>query len=385
MGMRHTAQRIGVVVALLWAIGMAPAFAQGAPPAAASGMRDLSSPGARPRPAAKPADPRAAKDDSPPVRVRDVAHVSGSNSNPLVGYGMVMGLSGTGDTQGTVSQQMTQRMLQSLGMNLPPTNQLDTTAIKLKNSAMVMVTAELPAYARPGDPIDVIVSSLGDCRSLEGGILVMSNLKAGNGQVYATAQGPVQVDNADVSGIGLGPKKPQQHLTAGIVMRGGLVLRATNASLERASSVAWLLNKPDFDLASRVAAAINAYVPGLVAVARDSQTVDVALSAYDSQGPMVDVVARMGNVPIEVPPGTVLGPVMYDSREGTVLKGGDLRLRPGVARHGDTRIEVIPGQKTTVRDVVENLETLGVPPSQRGDVLRVLQRSDMLPGDLTIL
>jgi len=373
-----------LAAALSW-FPAAPAWAQAppapaapsAPPAAAGLRAPTAAPSPAPAPAPRPAPP-------PVMRVRDMAHVSGTNSNPLVGYGMVVGLNQTGDTQGSVTQQMLKRMLQTLGMNVPQENGNNTSALRVKNVAVVTITSNLPPYARPGDNVDVLVSSMGDAKSLEGGVLVMSLLKGADGQVYANAQGPVQVANPDVSGIGIGAVK--SHTTAGIVRRGGLVCKGTGASVASATTLSWVLDKPDFDVASRIATAITAYLPGIVAVARDSSTVEVNLGAYAAQGPMVDVVARIGNVPLDLPSPGPLGPVMFDVKGGGVTQGGDVRLRPGVAQYGPTRVTVEDGSKAvTVSELVQDLEMMGVPAQDRAEVLRILKRTRMLDAELTIL
>jgi len=364
-----------------------PAPSPGAAPAPASGIRPPTTvPATAPT---VPVPPTIQVHVPPPEtgKVRDVAHVGGTNANPLVGYGLVVGLAGSGDTQGSVSQQMMQRVLQSLGMNLPVRNTIDPIALTMKNTAMVLLTANLPAYARPGDSVDVMVSSLGDAKSLEGGILVMSLLKAANGQVYSSAQGPVQVANAQYSGIGLGPAQPKPHKTAGIIVKGGLITRQGVASLDHASTITWVLNHPDFEMAARVATALNAYVPGLVAVARDSATVEVNLAAYPGQGPTAEIVARMGAVPLDHPPGgggNFFGPILFDGQSGNLVRGGDVRLRSGSIDAGGTRIEITDQRRATVKDLVQSLQQLGLPPQQRVEILRTLQRCEIIPGELTI-
>jgi len=182
------------------------------------------------QPAPKPSPPPADTSVSVTLRVSDVARVLGTNSNPLIGYGLVVGLQGSGDSSGAVSQQMLARMLGALGMMMPPAaGNTGQTSFKTKNIAVVMVTADLPPVSRPGDTIDVTVSSLGDASSLTGGVLLLSLLKGANGQVYASAQGPVVVGGGDLSaaaqGQGQQGASAKPHLTTGQVFRGGLITR----------------------------------------------------------------------------------------------------------------------------------------------------------------
>lgn len=317
-----------------------------------------------------------------PVRVRDVAHIGGTNTNPLVGYGLVMGLQGTGDTQGTISQQMLTRMLQSLGMNQPVQNLRDNLAITMKNTAVVMLTADLPAYARPGDAVDVRVASMADAKSLMGGVLAVSLLKAADGQVYASAQGPLVIGDRAATGVGLGVQTSKPHLNSGIVINGGLVSRPAPAGrLDAVALLQWVLNKPDFEVASKVAAAINKNLPGITAVARDASVVEVNLSNYEAQGPTVEIVSQMGRLPLDVETSKVSGKVTFDTRDGEVLEGADVRLRPGVVHAAGIRIEVAP-EGGTVGDLVRYLAQLGVPVTRRAEVLRALTRDKLLRADL---
>lgn len=357
--------------------GSRPALPQLAAPAGPA----KSAPATKPLP--PPPSPRTpATADLNTVRVKDVARIGGTNTNPLVGYGMVIGLQGTGDTQGSVTQQMLTRMLQTLGMNQPQSNNNNTSAITMKNAAVVMLTADLPPYARPGDALNVRVASVADAKSLVGGVLAVSLLKAADGQVYASAQGPLVVGDQAATGVGIGLQNTKPHLTSGIVIGGGLVTRQAPASrLDTATTVQWVLNKPDFEMSSKVAAAINRTLPGVHAIARDSTVIEVDLRNYEAQGPTVEIVAQMGQIPLDVESTKVQGKVTFDTREGELVEGADVRLRPGVVHAAGARIEVSPSG-ATVGDVLRYLAQLGFPAARRAEVLRALSRDNVLRADV---
>lgn len=377
--------RLGLSAQTAQASPTAPASAPAPAPSPASATKgQLPAPTAPPLapPPAPRTRPQAPAAEMPSVRIRDVAHIAGTNANPLVGYGLVIGLQGTGDTQGTIAQQMLTRMMQTLGNNQPVTNQTNTAAITLKNSAVVMLTADLPAYSKPGDAIDVRVSSVADAKSLVGGVLAVSLLKAADGQVYASAQGPLVVGDRATTGVGIGLETRKPHLNSGIVLSGGLVSRAAPATrLDSLASLQWILNKPDFEIASKVAAAINRSMPGLIAVARDSTVVEVNLANYEAQGPTVDIVAQMGQILLDVETSKVSGKITFDTRDGEILEGADVRIRGGVVHAAGTRIEVGPAG-ATVGDVLRYLAQLGVPTARRAEALRALCRDRLLRADL---
>src|SRR5882672_4632590 len=168
------------------------------------------------------------------IKIRDLAAVEGVRENALIGYGMIVGLNGTGDKQQTVfAVQTLAGILQRMGVQIP------ANAVRVKNVASVFVTANLPPFARPGTPLDVTVSSIGDAKSLEGGMLLLTALYGADGQVYAAAQGPLAVGGYSVGGAGNG--KQVNHPTVGRIPSGGLVERDAAVDLHSPSKVSWLL------------------------------------------------------------------------------------------------------------------------------------------------
>jgi flagellar P-ring protein precursor FlgI len=263
------------------------------------------------------------------TRLKDVASVSGVRDNPLVGYGMVIGLSGSGDKTGTgFTNQSLASMLNKLGVTLDP------DAMKVKNVASVMVTADLPPFARPGQELDVTVSSLGDATSLQGGTLLMTPLKAANGQVYAVAQGPISVGGF-VGGSG-GDTVIKNHVTVARISGGAVVERQAAFDLNGQGRLSFLLNRPDFATALQIARHINIAVGEDVALATDGGVVEVAVPpAYQHR--VVALLARLQSldVPVDVP-----AKVVVNERTGTVVVGDEVRIREVAIAHGNLHIKV---------------------------------------------
>ncbi len=202
------------------------------------------------------------------VKIRDLTSVEGVRENPLIGYGMVVGLTQTGDSQQTVfTTQTLANIMQRMGAQIPP-----ATAI-VKNVAAVFVTASLPAFARPGTQVDVTVSSIGDAKSLEGGVLLLTPLYGADGQVYAAAQGPIAVGGFAAGGAGA--TKQMNHPTTGRVPAGGRVERSLTFDFNRLAPVSLLLRESDFSTAGEISDAINREFGHAVASARDGGRVEV--------------------------------------------------------------------------------------------------------------
>ncbi len=263
------------------------------------------------------------------ARLKDLASISGVRDNPLVGYGMVIGLAGTGDKSGTgFTNQSLASMLTKLGVTLDP-NQ-----VKVKNVASVMVTATLPPFARPGQELDVTISSLGDATSLQGGTLLITPLKAVNGEVYAVAQGPISVGGY-VGGAG-GDQVVKNHVTVAKVAGGAVVERSSVFDLNGQARLSFLLNRPDFTTAMNVARHINIEVGADVAMASDGGVVDV-LVPNRYQHRVVSLLARLEalEVPVDVP-----AKVIVNERTGTVVVGEEVRIREVAIAHGNLNIRV---------------------------------------------
>jgi flagellar P-ring protein FlgI len=261
------------------------------------------------------------------VQIRDLATIEGVRENPLVGYGMVIGLAGTGDRRQTMfSTQTLGNILLKMGVTIP------ASAVSVKNVAAVFVTASLPPFSRPGTQIDVTVSSIGDATSLEGGTLLLAPLYAADGQVYAEAQGPVTLGGYS-AGRG-GNSKQVNHPTAGRVPNGGLVERDASLDLRRLSTIALLAREPDFRTTRDMAAAINHEVGGSVAIAIDGRRVEI--SNLPSAG-IPELLARLLSLRVEIHPHAK---VVVSERTGTIVMGRDVRLTAVSILHGDLTVEI---------------------------------------------
>jgi flagellar P-ring protein precursor FlgI len=234
--------------------------------------------------------------DQHKVLIRDVASVEGIRDNSLIGYGLVVGLKGTGDKQQTYfTIQTLASILQRMGVEIPA-SVLQTT-VQVKNVAAVFVTANLPPFSRPGTPLDVIVSSAGDARSLEGGLLLLTPLYAADGQVYAAAQGPLVVGGY-AAGAG-GNAKSVNHPTVGRIPNGGLVERDSSLDLTKLHKLALLLNEASFTTVEEVATVINREFASAAAAVVDSRRVEIQLPAAGSSD-IPALLARIENFEIRV-------------------------------------------------------------------------------------
>jgi len=263
------------------------------------------------------------------IKIRDLATVEGVRENPLIGYGMIVGLNGTGDKQQTVfAIQTLAGILQRMGVQIP------TSAVRVKNVASVFVTANLPPFARPGAQVDITVSSIGDAKSLEGGMLLLTPLYGADGQVYAAAQGPVAVGGYSVGGAT--NSKQVNHPTVGRIPAGGRVERALPFTFEGLTPVNLLLREPDFSTAGEMSAAINLAFGHNVAVARDGGRVEV--NAGDTGMPnLTGMMAKIENLSVAV---HRRARVVVNERTGTVVLGQDVRLGAVSILHGGFSVQI---------------------------------------------
>jgi flagellar P-ring protein precursor FlgI len=267
---------------------------------------------------------------APIVRVKDLTDVEGVRSNPLVGYGLVVGLKGTGDgTQAQFTIQSLANLLRRSGVTVP------ISAIRVRNVAAAMVTADLPPFARPGQPLDVLVSSMGDAKSLEGGTLLMTPLQGPDGNTYAVAQGAVSLGGGFTGGTG-GNSIQKNHPTAGRIPSGATVERGLGLELGGFTSFRLLLRQPDFATAERIAGAINGQSGDALARAIDSAAVTVELPAELADEP---VALLAGVEALEIQPDAPAR-VVINERTGTVVVGADVRISKVALAHGNLTIEV---------------------------------------------
>ena len=265
------------------------------------------------------------------ARLKDLVDVEGVRDNQLLGYGLVVGLAGTGDRQQTVfSNQSLTNILERMGISVSP------TAIRVKNTAAVMVTATLPAFAQPGVHIDTTVSAIGDAANLQGGILLLTSLRGADGQVYAVAQGPV-VTGGFSAGRG-GTSQTVNHPTVGRSPNGASVERPA-PSIAPKGVVKLQLRQSDFTTASRIVAVLNqkfAAEAGLGARAENSGLVSVAIPPDFAARPM-EFMAELENISVEADrPARVI----INERTGTIILGKDVRVTPVAILHGNLSVEV---------------------------------------------
>jgi len=266
------------------------------------------------------------------ARLKDLASVEGIRDNYLVGYGLVVGLAGKGDSQQTLfSAQSLTNLLERMGVSVSP------TAIQVRNTAAVMVTANLPPFALPGMKVDVLVSAIGDARTLQGGTLIVSPLRSLDGRVYATAQGSV-VTGGFVAG-GAGTSKVVNHPTAGRIPEGGIVERPA-PSVVPSETMRWMLNHADFTTAEHIAEQINQqsaqHGRGSIAIAENSGTVLVKVPA-EYRGRSSEFIAEIEGIKVET---DVAARVVVNERTGTIVIGGDVTIAPVSILHGSLSVEI---------------------------------------------
>ena len=262
------------------------------------------------------------------VRIRDIATIEGIRDNPLIGYGLVVGLNGTGDRQQTLfTTQMLSNILQKMGTQV-------SASMRVNNVAAVFVTASLPPFARPGTTLDVTVSSIGDAKSLEGGTLLLAPMHAASGEIYATAQGPLSV-----GGYSAGPggnSKQVNHPTVGRIPNGAIVEKDNSIQLAVLPRISLLLREPDFTTAERIASAVNKDLGRSVAHAVDSRRIEL-ITADSTLGPIPALLGRVEGlvVAIESP-----AKVVVNERTGTIVLGQQVRLGAVSILHGNLTIEI---------------------------------------------
>ena len=283
-------------------------------------------------------------------RIKDLASIAGIRDNPLLGYGLVVGLDGTGDQTSQVSftEQSLRSMLTQYGVTVPP-----GTAIQPKNVAAVSIHAVLPAFAKPGQKIDITVSSLGNSKSLRGGTLLMSPLRGANGEVYALAQGNLAVGGLGVSGAD-GSRIAINVPSVGRIPNGANVERAVPNPFADTKHITFNLHEPDFTTARRLVDAINEALGTDEAQALDAVSVAV-------RAPM-DTSARVGFVgyleELEIEPGQVAGKIIVNSRTGTIVIGSNVTVGPAAVTHGSLTVTINEDVQVTQPNALANGETV---------------------------
>lgn len=342
------------------------------------------------------------------ARLKDIAEIEGVRGNQLLGYGLVVGLNGTGDGKLDFTQKSISNMLEKMGIRVNPID------IKVKNVAAVMVTATLPAFARPGSTIDVAVSSMGDAKSLQGGTLLLTALKGADGNTYAVAQGQTNLGGFSISDGGDSTQK--NHPTVATIPQGAIVERAIPFDLFQSRKVRVVLREPDFTTMTDVVRSINAKLGKPVALAVDSASVEVLLD-QSSQADPIRIVSMLEQVDIKQDLGAR---VIVNERTGTIVMGSHVTISKVALAHGNLNIAIrsetdvsqpnalaagetvavtntdvtvgedvsalqIVGGEVTLGDVVKGLNALGATPRDLISIFSALKAAGALNAELVIM
>ncbi len=345
-------------------------------------------------------------------RLKDLASIQGVRSNQLIGYGLVVGLNGSGDqtTQTPFTVQTFNNMLAQFGIKVPPGGN-----VQLKNVAAVSIHADLPPFARPGQTIDITVSSIGNAKSLRGGSLLMTPLKGIDGNVYAIAQGNLVVGGFDAGGAD-GSRITVNIPSAGRIPAGAIVERAVPSGFNQDEYLTLNLNRPDFTTAKNIVDALNELLGPRVAQAMDAGSVRVAAPADPTQ--RVDYLSIIEN--LEIVAGQAVAKVIINSRTGTIVIGQNVRVQPAAVTHGSLTVvitedpivsqpeafsqgqtAVVPrsrvnaaqeakpmfkfGPGTTLDEIVRAVNQVGAAPSDLMAILEALKQAGALQADLIVI
>lgn len=341
-------------------------------------------------------------------RIKDIARVEGFRENQLIGYGLVVGLDGTGD-KGVSTMQAIANMLQRMGITVKPSD------IKAKNTAAVIVTALLPPFPKPGMRVDALISTLGDAKSLQGGTLLLTPLKGPDGKVYALAQGPVSIGG--FIGGGGGTKIQKNHPSAGKVPEGVIIEKEPPFKLASEGKIRLFLGKPDFSTAFHIQERINLLFNQEIAIAEDPSSVKINIPEGFA-GKTVEFVKMIEELEVDV---DIPAKVVINERTGTVIIGEKVRLSPVAIAHGNLTIEikityrvsqppplapesaetvVVPEKEvkakeekaslveisgTTLGELIRALNSLGVTPRDLIAILQALKESGALRAEIEII
>lgn len=313
-----------------------------------------------------------------PARLKDIVTVKGVRENPIIGYGLVIGLNGSGDAGGEITNTSLKKMFEKLGLN-------PKTEITSKNVAAVVVTAKLPPFARVGQKVDLVISSIGDASSLAGGTLLVTPLKAGDGNIYGVGSGPISIG---------GLKKGAKFATTGTIPGGATVEREVSTEFEKKNSLRLSLNNPDFTTAARIEKVINEELGGKFAAAKDSTTIDLIVPPHYERN-VVQLMALIENY--KVNPDSV-AKIVINERTGTIVAGGDVMVAPVAISHGDLAIEVKGDDSkngkgsvyymekgTTLSELVKSLNAFGVTPEDLISIFQTLKRDGALVGEIELI
>lgn len=315
------------------------------------------------------------------ARLKDIASIRGVRENQLIGYGLVIGLKGTGDSAAQFTGQSFARLINKMGVKI------DQESLTSKNVAAVIITAKLPAFAKAGNPLDIKVSSIGDSTSLVGGTLLQTPLRAGNDEIFAVAQGSVSV---------LGDGK-EMHTTVGTIPNGAMIERDIQADFANRKMYRMTLHNPDFTTAARTMLTINKELSGQYATATDAGTLDIITPPnYENKG--VELMATLEA--IEIDPDQKAR-VVINEKTGTIVIGEKVKIAKVGISHGNLSLKIVDAQtkkvlpvddKVTVLDsgvnvgeLVQALNKLGVAPKDLISILHSIKAAGALHAELEIL
>ncbi|CAJ1815523.1 flagellar basal body P-ring protein FlgI [Aeromonas salmonicida] len=343
-------------------------------------------------------------------RIKDISSVEGVRNNQLIGYGLVVGLPGTGEKNNAFTEQTFRTMLNNFGIKVP-----DNIKPKIKDVAPVAIHADLPPFSKPGQTIDVTVSAIGEAKSLRGGTLLQSFLKGLDGRVYAVAQGSLVVGGLGAEGAD-GSKVVINTPTVGRIANGATVEREVPNSFGQGDTITFNLNRPDFTTARRLADVVNDLVGPNTAQALDATSVKVY--APRDPGQRVSYLATIEN--LEVDPASESAKIIVNSRTGTIVIGSNVRLKPAAISHGGLTVTIAENQQVsqpnplaggetavtnnstinvqqepgrmfkldtgaTLDDLVRAVNQVGVAPGELMAILEALQQAGAIEGQLVIL
>lgn len=344
------------------------------------------------------------------TRIKDLASVEGVRSNQLIGYGLVVGLPGTGEKNNAFTEQTFRTMLNNFGIKVP-----DNIKPKIKDVAPVAIHADLPPFSKPGQTIDVTVSAIGEAKSLRGGTLLQTFLKGLDGRVYAVAQGSLVVGGLGAEGAD-GSKVVVNTPTVGRIANGATVEREVPNSFSQDDTITFNLNRPDFTTARRLADVVNDLVGPNTAQAMDATSIKVFAPRDPAQ--RVSYLSTIEN--LEVDPASESAKIIVNSRTGTIVIGSEVKLRPAAISHGGLTVTIAENQQVsqpnplaggqtavtnnstinvqqdpgrmfkldtgaTLDDLVRAVNQVGVAPGDLMAILEALQQAGAIQGQLVIL
>ncbi len=313
------------------------------------------------------------------VRIEDIAKIRGAMDNQLFGVGVVVGLNGSGDS-GAVPSELIANMLKNFGVVVSPAD------LNSKNSALVMVTANIPPFYYPGMKLDVTISSVGDAKSLQGGVLLQTPLYGADGNVYAVAQGNLSIGGVDT---GLSVSLQKRNQLVGTIPNGAIVQKEIPSDIIKDNTVTLLLNRPDFVTAARTAQAINSKFQSQIAIAENAAAININVPKSFSND-LIDFLAIVEE--IQVIPNNPQE-IVINENTGTVIFGGDINLPDFTMSYGNFSISIVNGQiqsgntpnGNTLADLINALKALGATPQDIIAITEALHRAGIIQQNVVVM